>query len=176
MNQTIFTYLNSFALQSELFDTGVIFIAIFLGGFLVAGLLWFIIREFLATPTEDVRLPLFKKWGIVIFGSAIAAWAISEIINRLFPVPRPLILLDDVTPLFFKGENDAFPSGHATFFSALATALYFYHRQLSILYFAGALAIGLSRIIAGIHWPTDILAGYVLGGVIAYVIYRFYRW
>jgi len=181
MNQAIFTYLNSFALRSEALDTLVIFGAVFLGWVLVVGLSLFLIH-----PPEGDETTREKKlfgflWerrirelGVVLLGT-IFAWAIAEIIKYFYMSPRPFLVLSDVNLLFLHGDNDSFPSGHATFFFALATALYFYHRQMALLYFVGALAIGLSRVVAGVHWPVDIVWGYVLGGVIAYMAYCIYR-
>lgn len=74
--------------------------------------------------------------------------------------------------MFEHGGGDSFPSFHATFFSALATSFYFYHKYLAWIYIIGAILIGASRITAGIHWPVDILVGYALGGLIGYIAYR----
>lgn len=112
---------------------------------------------------------------IVVLSAALFAWAVSWIIKHVYPSPRPFVLLDDVTKLLDYGRMESFPSGHATFFSAIATVLYFYHKKIAIFYLLGALVIGLSRIIAGIHWPIDILAGYVIGGIIASFVYYAYN-
>jgi undecaprenyl-diphosphatase len=81
-------------------------------------------------------------------------------------------VLDTANVLFEYEPGDSFPSGHATFFSALATSFYFYHKYIAIIYIVGAFLIGASRIAAGIHWPLDILVGYALGGVIGYLAYK----
>ncbi len=60
-------------------------------------------------------------------------------------------------------------------FAALASALYFYHKKIALWYAIGALLIGLSRITVGIHWPLDILAGYILGGIIGGGVYFLYK-
>ena len=72
-----------------------------------------------------------------------------------------------VAKLISPDDPFSFPSGHATFFSALATALYFYHKRLGLWFGLGAVIIGLARIISGIHYPADILTGFGLGMLIA---------
>jgi undecaprenyl-diphosphatase len=58
------------------------------------------------------------------------------------------------------------------FFSALAMSLYFINKRIGILYFIVALIVGLARVASGVHFPIDILVGYILGIIIA-VIFKF---
>ena len=63
-----------------------------------------------------------------------------------------------------------FPSGHASFYSALAVSVFFIDRRAGK--FAGllALVVGAARILAGVHTPLDILGGFILGTLTAVVI------
>lgn len=165
MNETIFRFFNNFALQNELIDTSVIFISEWLGWWLIAGLLVFLfIHKHKGEGIKNV---------LVIFFAALLAWFVAKAIKYFYFSPRPFEVLDSVNLLFEHGGGDSFPSGHATFYSALATSFYFYHKYLAWIYIVGAILIGLSRIIAGIHWPLDILVGYALGGIIGYFVYKF---
>lgn len=101
---------------------------------------------------------------IVISLTGVIAWSASAVGKALFLVPRPYIQMLDIEPLFQLGILDSFPSGHATFFAAIAVAVWHYHRRLGFVYVLAAIAIGVSRIIAGVHFPLDILAGFLLGG------------
>ena len=169
MNEALFYFLNNFVLRSKLFDALIIFGAEYLIWVLAAALIAILFYGLLAQRNKVAgNLAL-------AFAAAVIAWGAAQIVKSFYVSPRPFLVLPDVNALFLHGDNDSFPSGHATFAFALATALYFYHRQLAYLYFVGAVLIGLSRIIAGIHWPVDILAGYALGGVIALVVYYLYR-
>lgn len=165
MNQTIFYVINSVAGQNYALDQLVIFLSNWFGYILLAGLL-----VFLASHKD-------KKQGardlFVVIAAAIAAYVFSVALKYLLPHQRPFEVLPDAHILYTHGGGDSFPSGHATFYMALAVSLFFYHRRLALVYFFGALIIGLARIAVGIHWPFDILAGWLLGGGIGALVYYF---
>lgn len=166
MNEAIFSILNNLAGQYWLLDKIIIFGAGPLGFLLLGGMLVFLGMH------HD------KKKGVrdltVVVTAAVLAWSIAHLVKYFFPHPRPSEFLG-TTVLFAPDDAQSFPSGHATFFSALATVLYFYHKELAFWYFLGALAIGISRVVGGVHWPLDILAGYILGGVIGIFAYLAYK-
>ena len=165
MNETIFRFFNDFALQNDTLDTVIIFLSDKFGLFLIFGLIIFLF-------THKHKEDNIRNIAIIFF-SALLAWIIARAIKFFYFSPRPFEALSDANVLFEYETGDSFPSGHATFFSALATSFYFYHRYLAAIYIAGTLLIGISRITAGIHWPLDILAGYALGGFIGYLSYKF---
>lgn len=106
------------------------------------------------------------------FFPAILAWLAADVIKMLFPVMRPFAALG-LTPLVF-GENPiaSFPSSHATFFAALGVTIYLRDKIPGRWFLLAAFVIGLARIAVGIHWPSDILAGFLLGGVVAFLAHN----
>ena len=79
-------------------------------------------------------------------------------------------------PINRDNPRQSFPSGHSGAAFALATALaWFYPRRRGVLY---GLATGcaLSRIIDGVHWPSDCLVGAAIGTAAAWVALRPYVW
>ena len=78
-------------------------------------------------------------------------------------------MFSNIVPLFSE-SGYAFPSGHATFFMALAFALFFNHKKAGYVFILFALLIGIARIIAGVHFPVDILGGFILGFFIAFFV------
>ncbi len=167
MNENIFYVFNSFAGQNYVVDQLIIFLSNWFGYLLIALLGIFLI--FHKDKKKGVR-DLF-----VVLTAAITAYALAKIFKEIFPNPRPFEVLTDANILYEHGGGDSFPSGHATFFAALATAIYFYHKKIALWYAIGALLIGLSRIVVGIHWPLDILVGYILGGIIGTAVYFSYK-
>lgn len=127
----------------------------------------------------------FKNIIFVSFGSAIAARFVFVAILRYFLYsPRPFLVLENVNQLMNHQFESSFPSGHATFYFALATGVYFYNKnpaptfstdrqsdrgwgwcgaRAGFIYFILAGLMGVARIFVGVHWPLDILAGAVLG-------------
>lgn len=73
----------------------------------------------------------------------------------------------------------SFYSGHATNSMAIVTFLYFIFRKnyrFFGLFFLWPLLFAYSRIYLGLHYPLDILTGYLFGVIIAFIIYKCYRW
>lgn len=64
----------------------------------------------------------------------------------------------------------SFPSGHAAFYFALSMAVYLYNKKLGVILFVVSLIMGIARIYAGVHWPSDILGGIVVGVITALVV------
>ena len=175
MNLDIFYFFNSFALQNPLLDKIIVFLATIFGVLLVLAVVFFLLFHqeksiFTKEPFRGLKQRIVEIF--MVFIAAAGAWVIASFIKALIGAPRPFRLLDEVNLLLDYGGFDSFPSGHASFFAALAMTLYFYHRKAGIIFFAGALLIGIARIIAGVHFPLDILVGYALGGLLAWVVYR----
>lgn len=98
---------------------------------------------------------------MVIFPSV--AGATSSILKQLFARARP-----NVVPHLDDFSNLSFPSGHATNAMAIlllaALLLPARHRGLWItLALIGAATVGLSRNLLGVHWPSDVAAGWLWG-------------
>lgn len=77
--------------------------------------------------------------------------------------PRPFVTHPDLTALLDPGDEWSFPSAHTLSGFAAATALWFFHRKSSIPAYLMAALIAFSRLYASVHYPTDILAGALLG-------------
>jgi len=121
---------------------------------------------------RGLRLGLALAPSIAFGIAATFATAMKTIVGR----HRPPLSLHLVTE-----NNASFPSGHATdstaFFVALAliSALFVLRRPVtrSVVVFGSGLlagAVGISRLILGVHWPTDVVAGWALGLTVALVV------
>lgn len=171
MNNQIFLYFYSFAHQSVWLDNLIIFCAVYLPYLVVifAGLyLLFHHEVFKAESPWQVFLQK-KKEILLSFFTGSLAWVCATLLKIFIATPRPVELLNNIQPLFLKVDH-SFPSGHATFFFALAMAIYFSHKKAGYVFMILALIICVARIAGGVHFPIDILGGIVLGKVVALVI------
>ncbi|WP_308533327.1 phosphatase PAP2 family protein [uncultured Peptoniphilus sp.] len=72
--------------------------------------------------------------------------------------------------LLIKNPHDfSFPSGHAASSFAAATTIFFYIRNLSIIFLVLAFLISFSRIYHFVHYPSDVIVGIFIGITIAFI-------
>jgi undecaprenyl-diphosphatase len=104
----------------------------------------------------------------------LARFAVKGLILLFYTNPRPYAGDFSAIQLAATPGEDfqSFPSGHALFFFAAAMAIYRYDKKLGILFFAAASLISLARIFVGVHWPSDILAGALLGILTGWLTYK----
>lgn len=100
--------------------------------------------------------------------ASIARFIVTPVIRYLLPNPRPFVA-EGFTPLIPHEMSSSFPSGHAVFFFALAATTWFYHRPLGYILGGLALLVSLARVAAGLHWPSDIVAGAIIGTLVAVI-------
>ncbi len=113
----------------------------------------------------------FKNVILVSWGSAIVARLVFVGLMRyLIYSPRPFLVLENVNKLMNHQFESSFPSGHATFYFALATGVYLYNKKIGRIYLVLAGLVGFARVFVSVHWPLDILAGAVLGVVTAVLV------
>jgi undecaprenyl-diphosphatase len=89
---------------------------------------------------------------------------IKPVVNR----PRPYEVIAEARLIDQRPTTASFPSGHAAraFAGALAASRVFPAGQ--VVWWPLAVAIGISRIYVGAHWPSDVLAGALLGLALAW--------
>ena len=96
------------------------------------------------------------------------------IIKNIVGRTRPYDLLPDLTILVDKPSDTSFPSGHASLTATLAVALLLslslimskkLARGIGIGAICIALIVGFSRLYLGVHFPSDVIAGLILGVV-----------
>lgn len=108
--------------------------------------------------------------GIIVLLSLLLEFiSVNLVIKNIVQRPRPFQVDASVIPLIMPGET-SFPSGHTASSFAAATAIFLYRKKAGIpaLILAGLIAF--SRLYLFVHFPTDVLAGMVIGIVCGVVV------
>ena len=166
INQDILLFLYHAGTSSPFASMLTIFFAEWLPFLLIA---FAVAYELFIHEWSEVWRPLTR-----LFCAPFIAFILTEILKHVIHAPRPFADGLNITPLV--SVSDAFgsmPSAHAAFFSALAVVVCIVKPRIGKWYFAAALLIGVSRIAAGVHFPSDILAGFTLGVSVAFFIEMF---
>ncbi len=134
-----------------------------------------------------------KEYALRIFSSTVVAAVLNIIIQFFFEKARPETVLEWTQRLILKHlPTMSFPSDHAAVGMAFWYATYLFasllhkkessvHMRLIWVFFIVAwIAMSLARVWVWIHWPTDILAGWVvwiLSAIsVSYIPQQFYNW
>jgi len=155
MDLILFNWIHGLAGKSRLLDFFGIFLADYLGYAIM------VIAFVLLLADSDLRKK-FKYYALLILSVIFSRGIITEAIRFIYARPRPFISLD-FSPLVNESGYNSFPSGHATFFFAVAGAVWLFNKKWGWRFFAAAVLIGIGRIFTGVHWPSDILAGAIIG-------------
>lgn len=169
MNITIFYFLNSFALTLPWLDTLVRFIAVpFI--YIFIGLVTLILVWKSKIFTGDCSIKSMwmkgKSVAVIVFSTGLS-YVLANVLKTIIKTDRPFVALQDVHTLISE-TGYAFPSGHSATIAGFAFAVFFKNKKLGLICFLVMLLIGVSRVIAGVHFPIDIIGGYALGFIVAY--------
>jgi len=129
------------------------------------------------TP-HNHKVNLKHRQTVVLAALTVLLASISEqLFNLLWARPRPYLVYDQVISLNVLQDAASFPSFHVAVTFGFATILWFMrYRWLAISAWAVAILIGISRLVTGVHYPTDIIGGLILGYLSAWVVWHEAAW
>lgn len=110
--------------------------------------------------------------AIRAFGAGLIAWVgLNSAVSWIWYRPRPALKLVGVNELLFHQPDKSFPSDHASFGMAIAvTFLMAGQKKLGWFLFWWTIIFSIARVIVAVHYPLDILGGYVTGIIMAILI------
>lgn len=130
-----------------------------------AGIIWILLTIALLIPEKT------RKIGCMSACALLASLLFNNILlKNMVARVRPYNAMEALVPIVKKPSEFSFPSGHAG--SSFAAACVLYRKlpkKFGIWAVILAALISFSRLYVGVHYPTDILAGAVVGIVCSYI-------
>lgn len=99
----------------------------------------------------------------MLIGLIVVNFTIKPLVSR----PRPWLVIENFVNLVEEHDPNSFPSGHtnAAFAFALAVCMSAPRRWMKVTAVCMAVVMGLSRLYVGVHFPSDVLMGAVIGSL-----------
>ncbi len=140
-----------------------------------------VITLLVGSVTAFFWLASMHRAAVYVAVACLGAIVLSSLFKRAFERPRP-----DLVPHGSFVYTSSFPSGHSTMSAAVYLTLgmvasrFVPRRRLKVLFMAVAVfvtgAVGVSRVYLGVHWPSDVLAGWSVGAAWALVCWCAALW
>jgi len=121
--------------------------------------------------------PALDNQPLTAFATVLAAALVSRFvvasgIRYFYQRPRPF-LVHRVHNVLTEGSF-SFPSGHSTFFFAFSSAVFFFERGLGEIFLISTVVLTTFRVIAGVHYPSDIAAGAAIGCLCGWLSFAYF--
>lgn len=118
-----------------------------------------------------------KEKGIMMGASFFVATGISTTLKYAINRPRPYETYPDIDKVSVGG-SPSFPSGHTSdaFSNATSLSLAFPKWYVIVPSYTYATAVGYSRMHLGVHYPSDVIAGAIIGTSSAFLCYKAQKW
>ncbi|MFF3904818.1 phosphatase PAP2 family protein [Streptomyces sp. NPDC001848] len=106
--------------------------------------------------------------ALVVPLSVVLAYAANSVLKLLVREDRPCQSLHVVTLEACPAPGDwSFPSNHTAIAAAAAVAVFFVSRRIGYVALVASAAMAVSRVWVGAHYPHDVVAGFVVGALVA---------
>lgn len=106
-------------------------------------------------------------WELII--SLASSHLVVYIIKRLVNRTRPYKFLENIDLLIAPLEDYSFPSGHTAASFTLAVIFSLNYPELRMFFISLAALVGISRIYLGVHYPSDVIIGALIGTLFSYL-------
>ncbi|MBB6521949.1 phosphatase PAP2 family protein [Pseudoteredinibacter isoporae] len=111
-----------------------------------------------------------NQFFLLLATGFIAERSLYYLLKNYFKRNRPPAALPDFQSVVQPSDQFSFPSGHTSAAFLMAAMLSSFYPVLAPILYVWAVMVGSSRVMLGVHFPTDIVAGASLGHGIAFLI------
>ena len=130
------------------------------------GIIWIALGLVLLIPKKT------RKCGIMVLAALLVMLVTNNIIlKNLIARPRPCATYPELVELVKIPTSYSFPSGHTVSAMAVAFTVFLQHKKLGAVTIVCGILMGLSRLYVGVHFPTDVYGGILVGFAIALAVY-----
>lgn len=178
LDREVFFAINQLTAEYEWFKTAAYFCARFLVVVFIIVLIWLLVakpRQELIGKDRSSKFSLNRNQKAVLLSliTLALAFLIDILITLIFPRPRPFITYPEATKhLDLWVDASSFPSSHALSVFAIAASLWWSgFKKLGPILFLLAILVGIARVASGVHYPSDILAGALIGIFCAWLVH-----
>ncbi len=127
------------------------------------GMAWYALMAFLLLRDHDAAvLPVLHMVGVGLVSTVVYKWLKKRTLR-----PRPYQTHASIEHFAAPLDSLSFPSGHTLHAVAFTLVVLAYYPALAWLLLPFTLLIAVSRVVLGLHYPSDVLVGAVLGALIA---------
>lgn len=152
---------------------------------------WFLRRKHRALATKLARIvswtadgPLYVMTGLIVV--AFAQWDIAmlmaagfvverisyKVFKTYFKRNRPPEAIPGFQSVVEPSDQFSFPSGHTSAAFLTASIFFYFFPWAGWILFPWAASVGMARITLGVHFPTDTIAGALMGSGVCYLLIR----
>ena len=138
-----------------------------------AGLMWIVLSLVMLFFPKTRRAGILALCAMAL-GLVCNNWMLKHLVQR----SRPYLVVTGLVPLVPPPDPNSFPSGHtcAAFASAITWLRTLPQRWMKGTGVALAVLMGLSRLYVGVHFPSDVLVGGLVGSLCACLVYALARY
>jgi len=115
-----------------------------------------------------------RSMAIKAMISITLSTGIGKILKVTVTRLRPFINIPNLNIKKIGIDKYSFPSGHTTGAFSLAVIIALYFPIFGFITVPLAICVGLSRIYIGVHYPTDVIMGLIIGSTCSFLTYRFF--
>lgn len=127
------------------------------------GVFWYaVMLGIVLSQGESGYMPVVHMAAAGLTGTLIYKWLKGKTLR-----PRPYEVHQDIWLTGRPLDRFSFPSGHTLHAVAFCTVALAYYPVLAGLLVPFTLMVAMSRVVLGLHYPSDVIAGAVIGGLIA---------